>query len=252
MTQPGLIPTQTAARIGGAALLLATLLFSAVFVWLQQHFGYPGVLDQPAAEVLPRLLALGDTGRTVWLVYGMVPLLLLPTALGVRTVGRQGAPLASRVALLAAVLAATTMMVGLLRWPSLHWQLAQAHADAAPAAREAIALLFDCANFWLGNLVGEFLGELFLNLFFASAAIAVSAAAGADRPGWRWLRRAGLAASLLGFVALWRNVTGVVAPLAELNNAVLPLWMLVLGGALLRVGTRAAPQPRQPRTCSAT
>lgn len=249
MTQPTLIPAQRAARIGGAALLLATLLFSAVFVWLQQHFGYPDVLDQPAAEVLPRLLALGDTGRAVWLVYGLVPLLLLPTALGVRAVGRQAAPLASRVALLMAVLAAATMMAGLLRWPSLHWQLALTSTDAAPAAREAIAVLFDRANFWLGNLVGEFLGELFLNLFFASAAIAVSAAAGPDRPGWRWLRRAGLAASLLGFVALWRNVTGLVAPLAELNNLVLPLWMLVLSGALLRAGS--GPAPRQLQPCSA-
>lgn len=95
MTQPTLTLKRRAARIGGAALLLATVLFSAVFVWLQQHFGYPEVLDQPAAEVLPRLLALGDTGRAVWLVYGLVPLLLLPTALGVRAVGRQAAPLAA-------------------------------------------------------------------------------------------------------------------------------------------------------------
>jgi len=52
-------------------------------------------------------------------------------------------------------------------------------------------------------------------------------------------------------VALWRNVTGLVAPLAALNNLVLPLWMLVLGGALLRVGTGATPQHRQPQRCSA-
>lgn len=253
MTHSTLSRAQRTARIGGAALLLATVLFSAVFVWLQQHFGYPAVLDQPAAEVLPRLLALGDTGRLVWLVYGLVPLLLLPTALGVRAIAGPAAPLASRVALLAAWLAAATMMAGLLRWPSLHWQLAQqlAQADTAPVAREAAALLFDRANFWLGNVVGEFLGELFLNLFFASAAIALNAAAGADRPGWRWLRRAGLAASLLGFVALWRNTTGLVAPLAELNNLVLPLWMAVLGVALLRAASATAPRQRLPQPCSA-
>lgn len=52
-------------------------------------------------------------------------------------------------------------------------------------------------------------------------------------------------------MALWRNVTGLVAPLAALNNLVLPLWMLVLGGALLRVGIGATPQHRQPQPCSA-
>lgn len=238
MSQQSMAMARLAARVGGASLLLATVLFSAVFVWMQQNFGYPEVLDQPAAEVLPRLLALGQTGRAVWLLYGLVPLLLLPTALGVSAVGRQAAPVAARVAMLTAALAAVTMMAGLLRWPSLHWELAQAHAVASPAAREAIAVVFDAANSDLGNLVGEFFGELFLNLFFLSAAIAVSAAAG---PAWRWLRLAGLVASLLGWVAMLRNATGLVAPVAEINNLVLPLWMLVLGLALLRQGARPAP-----------
>lgn len=222
-----------AARIGGAALLLATVLFAAVFTWLAQHFGYPEVLDRPAAQVLPALLALGPTGRAVWLVYGLVPLLLLPAALGVQAMGQRAAPLAGRTALLAASLACLAMVAGLLRWPSLHWQLAQAQAVATPAAAEAIAAVFAGANSLLGTLIGEILGELFLNLFFLCAALVLRAAGG---PGWRWLLWAGVAASALGTVAMLRHASAVVAPIADLNNAVLPLWMLVLGGALLRLG----------------
>ena len=75
--------SRAATVIGGGSLIAATLLFSAVFVVLARSFGYPDVLDLPAAEVLPRLLALGPGGRAVWVLYGLIPLLLLPTAMGV-------------------------------------------------------------------------------------------------------------------------------------------------------------------------
>ena len=123
------------------------------------------------------------------------------------------------------------MMAGLLRWPSLHWQLATAYADASPAAREAIAAVFAASNSYLGNFVGEFLGELFLNSFFLCAAFVLTRAAA---PGRRWLLLAGASASLLGGLAMLRNVIGWVEPIAALNNVVLPIWMLVLGVALMR------------------
>jgi hypothetical protein len=223
--------SRRATVFGGGSLIAATLLFSAVFVYLARSFGYPEVLDLPAAEVLPRLLALGPTGRAVWVLYGLIPLLLVPTALGVHAAARQAAPLAARAALITAVLSALTMMAGLLRWPSLHWQLALAHADASPGAREAIAATFAAANSYLGNFVGEFLGELFLNAFFLSAAIALTRAASASG---RWLLVAGSSASLLGGLAMLRNATPWVEPIAALNNLVLPIWMLVLGVVLLR------------------
>jgi hypothetical protein len=45
---------------------------------------------------------------------------------------------------------------------------------------------------------------------------------------------AGASASLLGGLAMLRNVIGWVEPIAALNNVVLPIWMLVLGVALVR------------------
>ena len=123
------------------------------------------------------------------------------------------------------------MMAGLLRWPSLHWQLAIAYADASPAAREAINAVFAASNSYLGNFIGEFLGELFLNSFFLCAAIVLTRAAA---PARRWLLLAGASASLLGGLAMLRNVIAWVEPIAALNNVVLPIWMLVLGVALVR------------------
>jgi hypothetical protein len=222
---------RAATVLGGGSLIAATLLFSAVFMVLARTFGYPDVLDLPAAQVLPQLLALGSSGRAVWVLYGLIPLLLLPTAMGVYAAGHHAAPLTARAALILAMLSAVAMMAGLLRWPSLHWQLALAYADASPAAREAITAVFAASNSYLGNFVGEFLGELFLNSFFLCAAIVLTRAAAHGR---RWLMVAGASASLLGGLAMLRNVIGWVEPIAALNNVVLPIWMLVLGVALVR------------------
>lgn len=228
---------RTAARVGGWSLIAATVLFSFVFVYLARSFGYPEVLDQPAAQVLPALLATGPAGRAVWLLYGLIPLLLVPTALGVHAVGREASPLLSRTALVLALASAASMMTGLLRWPSLHWHLALAHADAAPAAREAIAATFAAANRYLGTVIGETLGELFLNGFFLCAAWVLSTPPRTAGPR-RWLRVAAVLATALGGVAILRNLTPLVDPIAALNNTVLPLWMLVLGGMLVRSAPR--------------
>lgn len=251
-------PRLGAGPVGGAAMIIATLLFAAVFVQLSRSFGYPEVLDGSAAEVLPRLLSLGPLGRGVWVLYGLIPLLLVPAGLAVQALGRAASPVQARAALVLAVLAAASMTAGLLRWPSLNWQLALAWQTASPAAREALAAVFAAGNSYLGTFVGEFLGELFLNAFFALAAWMLARACGGAP---RWLRAIGvlgLAASALGAVAMLRNALPGLGAIAELNNAVLPLWMLLLGVALVRhpgAGqAEAAPLMRQTTspTSSAT
>ena len=151
--------------VGGASLVAATILFVAVFSYLAAAFAYPTVLDRPAGDVLPALLALGPTGRVVWLVYGCIPLLLLPAFLGIEEAARSTAP-------------------------------------------------------------------RLLNGFFLTSSVALSA----GQPRRRWLAVVGIAASALGWVAMLRNLTPLVAPLATLNNIVLPLWMMTLGLVLVAQG----------------
>ena len=220
--------------VGGGSIVVATILFAAVFSYLAAAFGYPAVLDRPAADVLPALLALGTRGRIVWLVYGLIPLLLVPTALGVKEAAREAAPRLGRGVVWLAAFSALAMMTGLLRWPTLHWMLAQEWTSASPAARDVIASRFTTANLYLGNVTGEFAGELFLNGFFLTSSLALSAGG----PRRRWLAFLGVAASALGWIAMLRNLTPLVAPVATLNNMVLPLWMLTLGLVLTAQGVR--------------
>jgi len=139
-----------------------------------------------------------------------------------------------RLALFLAVIAAMSMMIGLLRWPSVQWELARAYA-ASPDGRTVLAAVFDGLNRYLGTYLGEFVGELCLNAFFLLSARAMWR--GRILP--RWLAAFGLVAGTLGWIALWRNVTGVVAPISALNNAVLPLWMIAFGMGLLTVRSHA-------------
>jgi hypothetical protein len=221
-------------QMGGLALLTAALGFIAVFAYLAVRFDYPDVLEAPAAMALPALLAMGSTGRAVWALYGLLPLLIVPAAVGARAALRESDENGMRLAVLMAVIAAVSMMLGLLRWPSIQWEFARAYTQSGPEGRAVIAVLFDGLNRYLGNYLGEFVGELCLNAFFLLSARAMWR----GRIGSRWIAALGLTAGILGWVAMWRNVTDVVAPLAALNNTALPLWMIVFGVTLIVIGNR--------------
>jgi hypothetical protein len=236
-----------ATRVGGWALIVAALGFMAVFGYLAARFHYPDVLDGPAADVLPALLGLGSTGRAVWAVYAFLPLLLIPAGIGAHAALREVAPGAMRAALIFSVLAAISMLLGLARWPSLHWELARTYETASPDARLAIDALFRGLNVYLGNYVGEFLGELSLNAFFLLSAFALM------RAGLRWAGYAGGAVGAIGLAAAFRNMTPVVGPIADVNNYLLPLWLIVLGVILIRQarnvsGKRSASDRHQANT----
>jgi len=216
-------------RIGGWSLIVAAVLFIAVFAWLAATFDYPDILDHTAAEVLPRLVALGTTGRAVWTLYALIPLLLVPAGLGVALAFRREAPRASGGAAAFACLAAACMVTGLARWPTVQWQLGQEWASATPQMREVLGDTFDTLNSYLGKLIGEFVGEVALNSFFLLTGWAFLRA---GRPAWQGY--AGILVAFVGFIAALRNLTPAVGPIADVNNSILPLWLIVLGVLLVR------------------
>jgi hypothetical protein len=49
----------------------------------------------------------------------------------------------------------------------------------------------------------------------------------------KWLGRGGVAFALLFFVGAFRNAVPALQPVADLDNALLPLWMLIFGASLV-------------------
>lgn len=217
-------------RWGGVALAGGALAFLAVFSYLAANFNYPEVLDGPADAVLPSLLATGPTGRLVWTIYAFLPLIWIPAGVAAF---EALAPLrrgAMRLALLFALVASLAMMLGLMRWPSMHWHLALAFAQAAPPEQAVLAAVFDGLNTYLGNFIGEFLGELAFSMFFLLTSLVWLQAPQRAR----WIGWVGVVTAVAGLLGMFRNVTALVAPVAAVNNYLLPLFMIILGVALIR------------------
>jgi hypothetical protein len=224
--------SRSATRVAGWSLIAAAIGFMGVFSYLAARFDYPQVLDGTAADVLPKLLALGDTGRAAWIVYALLPLLLIPAAVGAAAALGKFAPNAMRAAVVFGVIAASSMLLGLARWPTVHWELARAYSVAAPEARAAVDSVFAGLNLYLGNFIGEFLGELALNVFFILSGLALL------RSGRKSFGYLGMLVGAIGLIAALRNVTVVVGPVAAANNYLLPAWLIAFGVMLVRWRSR--------------
>src|SRR4051812_48166455 len=105
---------------GGIALIGGALAFLGVFSYLAARFHYPEVLDGRAQDVLPALLATGDAGRAAWALYSVLPLVFIPAGIAAFEALRVRAAGPMRGGVLFALLAAFSMVLGLMRWPSVH------------------------------------------------------------------------------------------------------------------------------------
>lgn len=216
---------------GGVSLIVGALAFVLVFAYLAANFDYPDILDGSASDVLPRLHAGGAEMRAVWAIYAFLPLLLVPGAVGTflacpSSRGRM------TLALVLASIAALSMCLGLMRWPSVHWGLAEAYSGAAGETKSSIEATFNGLNLYLGNYIGEFLGETALASFFFLAGFSLLN----ESRFPKWLGWSGVVFALLFAIGALRNVTSSVQLVADVNNALLPLWMIVLGASLLWYG----------------
>lgn len=90
-------------------------------------------------------------------------------------------------------------------------------------------------NLYLGNYIGEFLGETMLATFFLLTGLSML-----DESRYaKWLGWSGIGFSLLFVIGAFRNVTSAVQVVADINNALLPLWLIVFGAALIWHARRA-------------
>lgn len=215
-------------NVGAASLIVGALAFVFVFSYLAANFNYPDILAGSAAEVLPRLRDGGVAMRAVWAVYAFLPLFLVPGA-----VAAYFACPSSRarmtLALVVASMGALAMCLGLMRWPSIHWALAEAYSQAGSETRMSLDAVFSGMNLYIGNYIGEFLGETMLAAFFMLSGSSMLAEARFPR----WFGWSGVVFAFLFLVGAFRNVTNAVQVVADINNALLPFWMIVMGAGLI-------------------
>ena len=112
--------------------------------------------------MLERFRAGGSVLVLLWWAFAMTAVLFAPLAVLVAFRLEGSDPVLLGVGATVGVLAAAVQVLGLIRWPFVVPYLARAHADpeVTDARRDAIDVVFQSFNRYLGVAVGEHLGYL--------------------------------------------------------------------------------------------
>ena len=220
----------------GILLIALPVAFNLAFAALSATFGYPDILRRPTDEVLARFREGGTRLVMLWWVFAMTAVLVAPLAvlLSIALVGGSGTIRTLAAAM--GITAAVVQFLGLIRWPFLVPYLARVSAepDLSPARREAVDVVFQSFNRYLGVAVGEHLGYLFTGAWTILVALAFWA------PGLEWLTISGivigamLVVGTLEFVGPFEKDGWKLAGwLVPIGYILWSLWLIVLGVLML-------------------
>jgi Domain of unknown function (DUF4386) len=170
--------------VAGLLLIVVPLAFNAAFALLAARFDYPDILRRPTAEVLAAFRAGGTSLVLLWWAFALTAVLLAPVVVLLSSAVSDADAALLDVATTVGVLAALVQFLGLVRWPFLVPYLARAFAesDASPARREAVDVVFQSFNRYLGVAVGEHLGYLLTGAWTTLAGVALTQTGAV--PGW--------------------------------------------------------------------
>jgi Domain of unknown function (DUF4386) len=159
----------------GLLLLVLPIAYNLLFTLLARGFDYPDILRQPSDQVLERFTAGGSRLVLTWWGFAMSAVLLAPTAVLLSATLADADPTVLALATATGLLAALVQFLGLVRWPFAVPYLARLAGDPAttPATRDAVEVVFQTLNRYLGVAVGEHLGYLFTGVWTALAGVAL-------------------------------------------------------------------------------
>lgn len=225
-------------RIRGLIVIGESLLIFAPQVILGSAIDWPASLDDPAAIALPRMLDNEGAVRFGYLVYLFYSVMFLPVAVMItRWVHRTDRihPVV-QIAVGLAAASAALRSIGIIRWLSTMFPLAEQWETADEPTRQIIALQFEALNDF-GGSIGETLGVT----LFAAAWLAVTTLGRSGTRHPRWIMASGGVAALL-LASPLIELTGVeIEPLNLLGGIAITTWLFVAGVAMFRSADDNAP-----------
>jgi hypothetical protein len=165
----------TTRNFTGVLLIALPVAYNVLYTLLARSFDYPDILRRPTAEVLERFAAGGSRLILTWWGFAMSAVLLAPTAVLVSATFADAHPTVLSVATVIGVLAALVQFLGLIRWPFAVPHLARTVGDptATATTKEAVDVVFQALNRYLGVAVGEHLGYMFTGLWTGLVGVAI-------------------------------------------------------------------------------
>ena len=222
----------------GLLLLVLPVAYNLLYTLLARSFDYPDILRQPTGQVLERFTAGGSRLVLLWWGFAMSAVLLAPAVVLVSATLADADPAVLAVATAIGLLAALVQFLGLVRWPFAVPYLARLAGDPAtpPATRDAVEVVFQIFNRYLGVAVGEHLGYLFTGVWTALAGVALIQSAvlhplfGVVGLGLAPLFVLGSLEFVGPFEMRGWRLAGTLVPFAYIGWSV---WLLALGIGLL-------------------
>jgi Domain of unknown function (DUF4386) len=224
--------------VASVLLLALPAAFNVAFAVLAKTFDYPDILRRPTHEVLARFRDGGTKLLLWWWIFALTAAALAPLAVLVAQALNDANGTLLIVGATVGVLAGLVQLLGLIRWPFLVPYLARVDADpdASPAQHEAVDIVFQSFNRYLGVAVGEHLGYLLTGTWTVLVGITFTQTTLA--PGWLGIPGiiigAVLALCSLEFVGpAERDGWKLAATLTPITYIAWSLWLVACGIALL-------------------
>jgi hypothetical protein len=228
----------TSSLAASILLIALPIAFNTAFAGLAKTFDYPDILRRPTGEILARFRKSGAGLVLLWWGFAMTAVLFAPLAVLLASTLESADPVLLTIGATVGVLAAAVQFLGLIRWPFLVPYLARADAepDATDARRDAIDVVFQSFNRYLGVAVGEHLGFLLTGLWSILVGVAIM-----QSPALHPL--VGVAGIVVGAILVVCSLelvgpferTGwkLAATLTPFTYIAWSLWLIVVGVALL-------------------
>lgn len=159
----------------GLLLIALPIAYNLFYTLLARSFDYPDILRRPTRDVLERFTAGGSRLVLTWWGFAMSAVLLAPSVVLLSATLADANPTILSLATAIGLLAALVQFLGLIRWAFAVPHLARTVQDpaATAATKDAVDVVFQTLNRYLGVAVGEHLGYLFTGVWTGLVGVAV-------------------------------------------------------------------------------
>jgi len=237
-------------RIVGALFLVGAISFAVAATVLSSAFEWPDILREPADVVLPEFTDGGTSLVWIWFATAwtyailLVPMLLLPAALGQRE------DPVLRAATFVGAVSVLLSLIGFLRWVFVVPPLARDYDTGNAGEREAIEAAWTAQHQFGGALLGEHLGQLLVIAWSVTVCVHLLR----TRALPRWLAVSGLVVSGL-YLLNQGDILATAIPsfpvwdlAGLLGSTGWGLWVAALGVTLIRRRPGRSTSPHQGET----
>jgi Domain of unknown function (DUF4386) len=226
-------PQKSLYTISGWLLIAESLLIFVPITVLGSAINWPKSLSDPAAKILPLLVANASAVRFGYLVYLVYSILFWVIAsLTIRVLSDdEPDSIWLHIANGFGIASAVARCLGIIRWLVAMPALAKLYADPtiSTGTRESISVVYRALNDYAGS-VGEVLGvSLFAGLWLAIVSVRILQ----TRILPRWLGFLGLVSATLLGVQLARLFGVDLGAFISVSVSVLQLWFLAMGIVLV-------------------